>query len=200
MISFQEDNYSDQKKFCLSNKRCVNFSYPGLLASESLNRPCDSLWISRLKGNVILWNMAVLTHVFQNKGIVLLKSHGKKLKSTWLYLMLTFPSNPLVLDMLKLPFTYKMVLVLIIWTIPHYFVEVPNTCYPHYIPLSFVRYLDYTSLMRQGSTTILLSWQGNIDYRKISSDYVTIGRAFRNCFSFENIFLFIHKYDDSENH
>ena len=62
-----------------------------------------------------------------------------------------------------------------------------------------VRDLDYTRLTRQGSTTSPLSWQGNVDYRKIALDYATLGRAFRNCFPFENVFPWIHKYDDREN-
>ena len=52
----------------------------------------------------------------------------------------------------------------------------------------FVRDLDYTRLMIQGSTTNHLSWKGNIDYRKSALDYTTLGRAFRNRFSFQNVF------------
>ena len=40
--------------------------------------------------------------------------------------------------------------------------------------------------MRQGSTTNPLSWQGNINYRKIYLDYASLGRAFRNFFSLQN--------------
>ena len=57
-----------------------------------------------------------------------------------------------------------------------------------------VRDLDYTRLMKQGSTTNPLSWQGNVDYRKSALYYATLGRGFRNCFSFQNISLCIHKY------
>ena len=63
-----------------------------------------------------------------------------------------------------------------------------------------VRDPDYTRLMRQCSTTNPLSWQGNVDYRKSAFDYATLGRAFRNCFSFQNVFQCIHKYDDCGNH
>ena len=45
-----------------------------------------------------------------------------------------------------------------------------------------VRDLDYKRLIRQGSTTNQLSWQGNVDYRKSALDYVTLGRACRKCF------------------
>ena len=34
--------------------------------------------------------------------------------------------------------------------------------------------LDYTILMRHGSKTNPLSWQGNIDYRKSALDYATL--------------------------
>ena len=60
-----------------------------------------------------------------------------------------------------------------------------------------VRALDSPMLMRQGSTTNPLIWKGNADYRKISLDYATTGRAFRNCFFFPKCFPCIHKYDDS---
>ena len=60
--------------------------------------------------------------------------------------------------------------------------------------------LDYTRLMRQGFTNNPLIWQVNIDYIKSALYYATLGRAFRNCFSFQNISLFIHRYDDCENH
>ena len=60
---------------------------------------------------------------------------------------------------------------------------------PHTCANSHGRDLDYTRLMRQGSTTNPLSWQGNVDYRKIALDYATLGRAFRNCFTFENVSL-----------
>ena len=60
--------------------------------------------------------------------------------------------------------------------------------------------LYYTRPMIQGLTTNPLVWQGKVDYRKSALDYATLGRAFRNCFPFENVFLCIHKYDDRENH
>ena len=63
-----------------------------------------------------------------------------------------------------------------------------------------VRELDYPSLMRQVSTNNPLSWKGNIDYRKSALYYVTLGRAFRNCFPFETKLPCIYKYDDRENH
>ena len=53
--------------------------------------------------------------------------------------------------------------------------------------------------MRQGLKTNPLSWQGNVDYIKIALDYATLGRAFRNFFSLQNIFPCIHKYDNCEN-
>ena len=68
------------------------------------------------------------------------------------------------------------------------------------VDLSYpVRDLDYKRLMRQGLTTKPSIWQGNIDYRKIALDYATLGRAFRNYFSLQNVFPCIHRYDDREN-
>ena len=49
------------------------------------------------------------------------------------------------------------------------------------------RDLDSTRLARQASSTNSLIWKGNVGYRKHSLDYATLWRAFRNCFSFENI-------------
>ena len=54
--------------------------------------------------------------------------------------------------------------------------------------------------MIQGSNTNPSSWQGSIDYRESALDYANLGLAFRNYFSFQNVFPCIHKYDDSENH
>ena len=53
--------------------------------------------------------------------------------------------------------------------------------------ITHVRDLDYTRLIRQGSTNYSLSWQSNVDYRKIALYYTTLGRAFRNYFSLQNI-------------
>ena len=56
-----------------------------------------------------------------------------------------------------------------------------------------VKGLDYTRVMRQGLTTNLFSWQGNVDYRKSALDYTTLGRAFRKNFLLKKIpFLFIN--------
>ena len=63
-----------------------------------------------------------------------------------------------------------------------------------------VEYLDYTSLMRQGSTNNPLIWEGNLNYIKSALYYGSLGRAFRIYFSLQFVFLCIHKYDDHENH
>ena len=55
-----------------------------------------------------------------------------------------------------------------------------------------VRVPDSSRLMRHGSKTNPFSWQDNVDNIKIASDYATLGRAFRNCFSFQNSPPFIH--------
>ena len=45
-----------------------------------------------------------------------------------------------------------------------------------------VRYIYFTRLLRQVLATNPQSWQDNNDYRKVSLDYATLWRAFRNCF------------------
>ena len=52
--------------------------------------------------------------------------------------------------------------------------------------------------MRKGSATNPIVWQVNFDYIKSSLYYATLGRAFRNCFSFHSPPC-INEYDDNEN-
>ena len=54
-----------------------------------------------------------------------------------------------------------------------------------YINAPPVRYLEYTKLMRQGSITNTLGWQGNVDDRKSDLDYATLGHAFRIFFLYK---------------
>ena len=51
-----------------------------------------------------------------------------------------------------------------------------------------VRVLDSTKLVRQGLSTNPLSWQGKFDCKTIVLYYADLWRAFRNYFSFENIY------------
>ena len=85
---------------------------------------------------------------------------------------------------------------------PKWFVPSMRTCcsWNANLWISGVRVIEYRRLMRQGLTTNPWSWQVNIYYIKIALYYATLGRAFRKCFYFQNVFLCIHKYDDHENH
>ena len=118
-------------------------SQPGPLTPVAPKGTCALILILRPKGNESLWYMSVLTWVLQILKMVLLIFLKPKERLPWLDFMVTSSINPSKLDLPQLPLICQFLLLLIIWTRPHYSPVVPNHCSKHHRPLILV----YPSMM-----------------------------------------------------